>query len=73
MYQMPPAMDVAAALCAGFHAAAAQEHDTAGAAELWAAAVRVDDAVTLLQSKQYFPMFCCCCVLLLTGTLCVWI
>jgi hypothetical protein len=37
---MPPAMDVAAALCAGFHAAAAQEQDTGGAAELWAAAVR---------------------------------
>ena len=33
-------MDVAAALCAGFHAAAAQEQDTGSAAELWAAAVR---------------------------------
>lgn len=42
MVQMPPAMDVAAALCTGFHAAAAQEHDTEGAAELWAAAVRTD-------------------------------
>lgn len=36
--EMPPAMDVAAALCAGFHAAAAKE--TGGAADLWAAAVR---------------------------------
>jgi hypothetical protein len=52
MQQMPPAMDVAAALCAGFHAAAAQEHDTAGAAELWAAAVRPDNAVTIFQLKQ---------------------
>ena len=48
MFQMPPAMDIAAALCAGFHAAAAQEHDTVGAAELWAAAVRVANAVTFL-------------------------